>query len=77
MAWRSSLASLSVAIECFEALPVRTLVDLSLVMGVYGVYVLVRGTWTVGRIFSQYFRKEESCSYIKAMPSAKLSRWLP
>jgi hypothetical protein len=28
LAWRSSLASLSVAIECFEALPVRTLVDL-------------------------------------------------
>ena len=31
LAWRSSLPALSVAIECFEALPVRTLVDLSLV----------------------------------------------
>src|SRR3989338_7162505 len=28
LAWRGRLAALSVAIECFEALPVRTLVDL-------------------------------------------------
>jgi hypothetical protein len=35
LAWRGRLAALSVAIECSEALPVRTLVDLSLVMGVY------------------------------------------